>query len=245
MAQRVSEKMIQEEALVPTLGAVYLAPYLNGVLKGAWSHGHLSLGELWGHMTRYPYLPRLARRDVLDECVRHAPLAVLVGQERFALATGWDETTQRYRGLIIPPRSDASITPTDNTLFVEWDVAQAQAEAEATEAVPATQDSSLTSEPSSPVRVLTPSEPPMETEEEDGFIRFFGAVTLNPDRYSRDLGNIQREIIDYLAGAGATLEISLDIQARKADGFTEAEIRTITENARTLKFDNSAMGFSA
>lgn len=70
--------------------------------------------------------------------------------------------------------------------------------------------------------------------------RYFGSVKVDPDRYSRDIGNVTREIIDRLAGAGAKLEITIDIQASKSDGFDEGEVRTISENARVLKFDPSS-----
>ena len=43
-----------------------------------------------------------------------------------------------------------------------------------------------------------------------------------------------------LAGAGARLDITIDIQATKPDGFDESEVRTIGENARVLKFDPSS-----
>ncbi len=40
------------------------------------------------------------------------------------------------------------------------------------------------------------------------------------------------------------LEITIDIQASKSDGFDEGEVRTISENARVLKFDPSS-GFES
>ena len=70
--------------------------------------------------------------------------------------------------------------------------------------------------------------------------RFFGSVRISSDRYARDIGNITREIIDRLAGAGAALDITIDIQATKPEGFNEAEVRTISENASALKFDPSS-----
>lgn len=69
-------------------------------------------------------------------------------------------------------------------------------------------------------------------------------ATIDPARYSRDIGNVTREIIDRLAGAGAKLDITIDIQASKVEGFDEGEVRTISENARVLKFDPSS-GFEA
>lgn len=72
---------------------------------------------------------------------------------------------------------------------------------------------------------------------ENVLARFFGSVRIDPGRYARDIGNVTREVIDWLAGAGAKLDIRIDIQATKLEGFDESEVRTIGENARTLKFD--------
>ena len=81
---------------------------------------------------------------------------------------------------------------------------------------------------------------PAESALEAALARFFGSVKIDPDRYSRDIGNVTREVIDRLSGAGAHLEITIDIQATKPEGFDEAEVRTISENARVLKFDPSS-----
>ena len=62
---------------------------------------------------------------------------------------------------------------------------------------------------------------------------------MSADRYSRDIGNVTREVIDRLAGTGAELEITIDIQAKKPMGFDESERRIISENAATLKFKDS------
>ena len=70
--------------------------------------------------------------------------------------------------------------------------------------------------------------------------RFFGSVKIDPGRYSRDIGNVTREVIDRLAGAVARLEITIDIQAVKPEGFDESVISTISENAHVLKFDPSS-----
>ena len=74
--------------------------------------------------------------------------------------------------------------------------------------------------------------------------RFFGTATLNPDFYARDFGRITSEVIQHLAAvAGVELEVRLEITAVAKDGFDEAKVRTVSENAQTLKFDQS--GFEA
>ena len=65
-------------------------------------------------------------------------------------------------------------------------------------------------------------------------------MRITDARYTRKIGEITREVIDQLAGAGADLEITIDIQARKPAGFTDQEVRTVRENAATLGFDPSS-----
>jgi hypothetical protein len=71
--------------------------------------------------------------------------------------------------------------------------------------------------------------------------RFFGSTTLNPDFYARDFGRITTEVIQHLAAVdGVELEVGLEISAVAKDGFDEAKVRTVSENAQTLKFDQSS-----
>ncbi|MCL2489469.1 MAG: DUF499 domain-containing protein [Propionibacteriaceae bacterium] len=242
MAQAVSDRLVRDEALVPLLGPQYLGPELNGALKSAWHDGRISVGEVWGYFTRFPYLPRLARREVLDDAVRQSTLAVMVGDERFALATGWDADADRFRGLVIPPQSGVNLPVTDATLFVDWNLAQHQVEVEYTPEAVTPPAAAHEPEPVMPRPVVTSGVDHPVPDVPSGpepMVRFFGQVGLNPERYSRDIGQITREVIDRLAGTGADLDIIIDIQARKPEGFTEAEVRTISENARTLKFGDS------
>ena len=105
---------------------------LHGELGALWDRvDDMTAGDLWGYFTQYAYMPRLVSRSVLDDAIRLAIDATLVSGQQFALATGKDEEGH-YQGLILPPSSAA--TPpvvTDNTLVVKWEVAKAQADAEA------------------------------------------------------------------------------------------------------------------
>ncbi len=67
--------------------------------------------------------------------------------------------------------------------------------------------------------------------------RFHGTVDLNPERVGRDAGRIAEEIISHLAGKpGAEVTVTLEIEAKLPGGADDALVRTVTENARTLKF---------
>jgi len=69
--------------------------------------------------------------------------------------------------------------------------------------------------------------------------RYFGRVTLDSQRVNREMSLIVEEVVERLTSlVGVEVEISLELQAWLPEGFDEATIRTISENSRTLKFDN-------
>ncbi|WP_040158482.1 Swt1 family HEPN domain-containing protein [Nigerium massiliense] len=252
LAERVGTKLGREDQLVTDFGAPILGATLHNELGALWRDaGEISVGELWGYFTRYTYLPRLVRREVLDRAIRQALTTVLVDSERFGIAAGKDADTGRYRGLVVPPDPNASIQVTNSTLLIDADKAQEQLDADRAAAREAaarqTEDGAEgvgpvdfawtgAGQPASDSDSLSPAESALEA----ALARFFGSVKIDPDRYSRDIGNVTREVIDRLSGAGARLDITIDIQATKPEGFDEAEVRTISENARVLKFDPSS-----
>ncbi|MFZ2781356.1 MAG: Swt1 family HEPN domain-containing protein [Rectinemataceae bacterium] len=69
--------------------------------------------------------------------------------------------------------------------------------------------------------------------------RFHGTVVLDTERVGRDAGRIAEEIISHLAvQTGAQIKVTLEIEAELPSGAGEALVRTVTENARTLRFAN-------
>ena len=255
LAERVSAKLAREDQLVTDFGAPILGATLHNELGAFWRDaGEISVGELWGYFTRYTYLPRLVRREVLDDAIQKAVTTVLVRGECFGIATSKDTESGRYRGLMVPPMDSASIQVTDSTLLIDVEKANEQIDADneaareaAARQTQETQESTETAGSMDFARTETPKSETddsemlssVESEIEAALARFFGSVKIDPDRYSRDIGNVTREVIDRLSGAGAHLEITIDIQATKPGGFDEAEIRTIRENTRVLKFDSS------
>ncbi len=69
--------------------------------------------------------------------------------------------------------------------------------------------------------------------------RFYASVTLDPDRVGRDAGKIADEVLSHLSALpGTRLRVSIEIEADMSDGAPEHVQRTISENARVLKFDS-------
>jgi hypothetical protein len=77
--------------------------------------------------------------------------------------------------------------------------------------------------------------PPVPTQPK----RFHGTFTLDPTRVGRDSSRIAEEVIAHLVGlVGSTVTVTLEIEAKMADGAPDNVVRTVTENSRTLKFDS-------
>ena len=67
--------------------------------------------------------------------------------------------------------------------------------------------------------------------------RFHGSVQLDPARVGRDASRIADEVVAHLAGqVGASVTVTLEIEALLTDGASDQLLRTVTENSRTLKF---------
>ena len=159
LTERVFTKIKRDGQLITELAPTMLGMTLHSELGALWDRvDDMTVGDLWGYFTQYAYMPRLASRTVLDDALRSVIDVMLMPGEQFALATGKDsgdfgqglgglgalsglgagaagEGVAHYQGLILPPSSAATAPViTDNTLVVKWEVAKAQADAEAAEA---------------------------------------------------------------------------------------------------------------
>ncbi len=71
--------------------------------------------------------------------------------------------------------------------------------------------------------------------------RFVGVYAVDPERYARDPTRVSQEVLQQLAATpGIRLDITLEIQASTPEGFDDARIRAVAENARTLRFTSLA-----
>ena len=232
LAERVSKKLGNDGALTTQQAPAVIRHVLDTKTGNLWADGHLSVGDLWKLYASYAYMPRLRDRSVLTTGLTTPVL--LWQQDGFALADGYEDA--RYRGLWLPT-DDSTPHVIDSTLIVRPEVAEAQRLKEQ----PAPDPDPLDPEPK-PGPGPRPEHPvPAPPKTETGPSRFFGTRQLDPSKYALDFKRINDEILAHLAAApGVTLRVTVEIEAESDEGFDPGLVRTVSENANTLKFEQAS-----
>jgi hypothetical protein len=237
LAERVSRRLGNDGALSTQQAGAAIRHQLNDQAAALWKGGHVTVGDLWKTYSQYPYMPRLTNQSVLHAGLMQAPM--LWEEEGFALADGYDPDAKRYRGLVLPS-DDPMIQITDQTLIVHPDAATAQWSVEAPEAAghagtaggDAPADPADTSPGDAPAGGADAPRPRKT--------RFFASKRLSSERYAMDFKNVADEVLAHLTSTpGAEVRITLEIEATAADGFDDPQVRVVSENATTLKFEQS------
>ena len=240
LAVRAGKKLRSDELLIPTLAASSLRLELDKI--PLWRGDHVPIRQLVEDFGRYHYLPRLRNPTVLLEAIQSGIASLTWELDTFAYAESYDAAAGRYRGLRTAVL--VTTTETDTALLVRPEVARRQLDAEIPPPVPAPEPVTPAPEPVTPapgpgpVVAPTPNGPgPAATPQPR---RFHGSVTLDPARVGRDAGRIADEVITHLVGlVGASVTVTLEIEADIPDGAPDTVVRTVTENSRTLKFDQA------
>jgi predicted AAA+ superfamily ATPase len=235
VAQRVSRRLVSDGNLATQFPPVMLRLKLDGELAVRWQDGHVGASTLWEDFAKYVYLPRLRDQDVLMATVEKGSASTTWQSEGFAVAVGLEETTGRYLGLAAGSHP-GPLMPTALVVRPEFAIGQMEQE----------EDTAGGADPSEPdgARPTQPEAADPSSKRPPAPRAFHGSVALDPARPVKDFGVIANEVLAHLASqVGVGLEVRLEITARKNDGFVEQTVRTVTENARTLRFDDGS-GFS-
>jgi len=236
LAMRASKKLRSEELLITILGSTILRKHLDDV--PLWRGDNVAVKQLVEDFARYPYLPRLTGPDVLIQAIRDGVGLLTWRSETFAFAESYDEKGDRYLGLRCG--QNISISPDSLGLLVKPDIAGKQIDLDTQ--IPITTPGTIvgssseetTGQGAKPFIVDTKPK-----EDRPKLKRFYATVKLDPERVGRDASRIADEVISNLAGQlGAEVKVTLEIQVFLPDGASEQTVRTVTENARTLKFDS-------
>jgi predicted AAA+ superfamily ATPase len=254
LALRASKKLKSEEMLLPAMAGVRLRIELDRV--PLWRKNDVSIRQLADDFARYVYLPRLIEPTVLLRAVEGGIATAAWEQETFAYAEDYDASTGRYRGL----RAGQSLSLYDATaagMIVKSQVARAQlaadalAKAQAEAARMAALAATLGHQPSTPSTTaftanMTEGPQPRVTETPRIGIsvspphpqRYYGRVTLDPNRVGRDAAKIAEEVIAHLAAVfGAQVKVTIEIEAEIPNGASPQLVRIVTENGRSLRFE--------
>jgi predicted AAA+ superfamily ATPase len=220
LALRAGRKLQSEELLVTKYGGVNLRLVLTQTLGEYWrEHRSVALRELWGWFAQYPYLPRLRDVSVLAGAVSDGAGNLLWRSETFAYAAGREEDGSLL-GLVAGRVADTPVT--SSSLIVDGSV------------VP----DPLPGEPEQSTK-KTGEIPPVEGGPATTR-RFHGVAALADARTPiPELQKIVAEVINPLASqTDVSLSVRVEIEAehRGEDGFSDHTIRTVSENAKTLRF---------
>jgi predicted AAA+ superfamily ATPase len=235
LAVRAGKRLVKDELLLVGFAGTRLRMELDRV--PLWRGDHVEIRQLVEDFARYLYLPRLAEPSVLIQAVRDGLGLLTWRQETFAYAESHDEAADRYRGLRCG-QTVALSAESPIGLLVRPERALRQQEAEAA----ATVGAGVGTSESDVVGGTSPGQAGPTTGSTSSAVgpkvrRFHGTVALDPARVGRDAGRIADEVISHLAGlVGAQVSVTIEIEADVPAGVPDHVVRTVTENARTLKF---------
>ena len=237
LAVRVSKKLKNDELLLTGFAGTLLRMELDRV--PLWRGNHVAVKQLAEDFARYPYLPRLKDSAVLVGAIRDGVALLTWQEESFAFADSFDETTGRYRGLRggqLVPLADAD----SPGLLVKGDVARTQLDADRAK-VPTREATGThrTGDGGAATTTQGTTEADQSKRVETPPKRFHGTVTLDATRVGRDASRVAEEVIAHLTGlVGASVSVTLEIEAHILSGASDHIVRTVTENCQTLKFSN-------
>lgn len=240
LAVRASKKLRSDEHLLTGFAATRLRMELDRV--PLWRGDHVAIKQLAEDFAKYLYLPRLKDSSVLIGAIRDGFALLTWARESFAFADSYDESDGRYRGL----RGGQMVSLNDAYapgLLVKPDVASKQLDTE--RAVPAPSGTAVHPLGDGAGSAPTPLGDKSSGESQPGAVkpkRFHGTAILDSTRVGRDASRIADEVISHLVGlVGATVTVSIEIDAEIPAGAPDNVVRTVTENSRTLKF--TSQGF--
>lgn len=230
---RASKRMVKDELLIREMSGTRLRHELDQI--PLWRGDSVGVKQLVDDFGRHAYLPRVRNSQVLLDAIEDGAKSFAWEIETFGYADGFDKATGRYLGLI--GGRQAKVRLDSDSLVVKPQIALEQlrtdreAKDEKTGASPIAGSAAAAQQASAVGNQQNGTTTPMKLR------RFHATVDLNPTRIARDAGDIGEAIIQHLASlVDAKVTLTLEIQAAVPNGVPENVVRTVSENARTLKF---------
>lgn len=202
-------------------------PHLDAVLaKWFWKSDRptVSISKVWLDACKYLYLPRLLSEDVFLQTVRDGA----AHKDWFGYAAG--EKDGEFEGLLFG--ASGGVYLNDAALLVRADAAGA--------AHPKRQPAPPTKPPTGESDRAPPStrvEKSSRSPTLPTLRRFHGTIDIDvPDPIGHFSTIVQNVIEHFSAQYGTEVTVTIDVEARRAEGFDSKLVRVVRENATTLKF---------
>lgn len=219
-------KLAEEEAVVEQISATALATMLEQRIWASDAYGdHIAVDTLWEALASNVYLHRLRNLSVLFTAIEAG-----VEAGAFGHGSSYDSATQTYG-------DPAWRTPIGGgERYVGDDLRGVIIKREIIERQLAAQ---RTSEPGGAVEVPGGGEvgvvtPPTTPETPYGPTRVAARKTLRGSISLDEVRRLEDEIVRNLSGEGAEVTITIAIEARNANGFSENILRAVRENGEQL-----------
>lgn len=194
---------------------------------------HLRVAEIAEWFATYVYLSKLRDRVVIEAAIRDA-LAKL--DPKFAYADGFDDATGRYTGLLWQKAPNGPMPSA--AVLVRPEAAMAQLRPVA----PVPQPGLDSRPPDGGLGPIPPTSAVPASNRQPR--RFFGSVEIDMVRPVKAFDAILSTVVMELQRTkGAKVKLTLEIEADAEEGFSEADIGIIRDNARQLKFKAESTGF--
>ncbi len=234
IVSKAGKKMIQSEQIITNWAPALLLMQLDDLL---WKDSNdIQIKNLWGYLSTYCYLPRLANYRVLEDAI----LRGLASDEYFALAGAYSGS--RYVDLQFN-KTLMSINQADLLVKAQVAMKQIVAEQKETPPQPGGQPGGEQPGPGGTPGGETPpgpgGTPGPGPEPAKSNTHFFMSAKLDTTRVNRDVNNYVQEIIQHLmAVEGSDVELTLEVNVSAPNGIPSGTVRTVSENCRTLKITN-------
>lgn len=212
----------------------------NLLARWFWREGVAAVNaqEVWEKSCNYLYLPRLTSSNVLRDTIG----AGAPSRDFFGIASAREGDA--YRGFSY---GREVVIYMDAALLIEPLASVAYEAAHRSAASPVAGNTSDSTGSIGGVGATTGGataptlgSPAATPATQPGMTHYYGTVELNPITASVDFAKIQRELIGlFTADVGAHVQIRVDIEVVRAEGFDEGTVRAARENAGVLGLKTS------
>lgn len=241
LTKRIGVKLASVDAAHSYIANRVVRLDIEEFLRARWTRGFISFTELWAYYCRYPYLHRLRDKSVLVRALEESLLDAAFADAGTALATGFDSATGDFLGLAVPLENTEFGPFDDRTLVVRPDLAVAQRQRERVKPEPQP-GPAPTPDPSPSSTTTSGPSPTPAPRKVIANATYSLRHVVDPDGdMATKLQTIAQEVLELLRNAGPdVLDITLTVDAQKAEGFDENIVRAVKQNAVDLGLTHGA-----